>query len=182
MLRRAPIFAFKPTSYFYFTEKRWAIIRQPVGDWISEMTELPAPTQDERSMALLAHILSIFAGFLGPLIIYNIKRDSKFVSFHALQSVFWHLLYWALTIVLMLVLFLVFFVLVVSQIVQLSHQHGAPNPPFAIFFMFPVFWFTIVVLGLLNLVLGVVFAMKASAGEWVSYPLAGAWARRSVGI
>jgi len=144
--------------------------------------ELPAPTQDERTMGLLAHILGIFSGFFGPLIIYVIKRDSKFVAFHALQSVIWHLLYWVGAMVLMLLLVIVFFILVVTQIVQLSHQHGAPNPPFAIFFMFPVIWFTIVVLGLLNMVLGLVFAMKASAGEWTAYPLAGAWARRVVGI
>jgi uncharacterized membrane protein len=144
--------------------------------------ELPAPTQDERTMGLLAHILGIFSGFFGPLIIYVIKRDSKFVAFHALQSVIWHLLYWVGAMVLMLLLVIVFFILVVTQIVQLSHQHGAPNPPFAIFFMFPVIWFTIVVLGLLNMVLGLVFAMKASAGEWTSYPVAGAWARRVVGI
>jgi uncharacterized Tic20 family protein len=41
----------------------------------------PAPTQDDRTMAMLAHLLSIFAGFLGPLIIWLIKKDqSPFVD------------------------------------------------------------------------------------------------------
>src|SRR3954466_146975 len=50
------------------------------------------PTHDERSIAMLAHVLSAFSGFIGPLVIYLVKRrDSRFVAFHALQALFWHL-------------------------------------------------------------------------------------------
>ena len=59
---------------------------------------LYVPTQDERTMALLAHVLGIFAGFLAPLIFFLVKRDSKFVSFHALQSLAWHIIYFVLMI------------------------------------------------------------------------------------
>lgn len=49
-------------------------------------------THDERTMAMLAHVLSIFAGFVAPLVIYFVKRrESRFVAFHALQAIFWHL-------------------------------------------------------------------------------------------
>lgn len=45
------------------------------------------PTQDERTMAILSHILAIPAGFLAPLIIYLIKKDdSKYVAEHAKES------------------------------------------------------------------------------------------------
>jgi len=44
------------------------------------------PTQDEKTFALLAHVLGIFSGFIAPLVFFLVKRDSKFVSFHALQS------------------------------------------------------------------------------------------------
>ncbi|MFW6456742.1 MAG: DUF4870 domain-containing protein [Planctomycetota bacterium] len=38
-------------------------------------------TKDERTMAMLAHLLGIVAGFLGPLIIWMIKKDeSEFVD------------------------------------------------------------------------------------------------------
>ena len=41
----------------------------------------PAPTPDDRNMATLAHILGIFTSFLGPLIIWLIKKDqSPFVD------------------------------------------------------------------------------------------------------
>ncbi|MEA2710677.1 MAG: uncharacterized protein QOF78_3278 [Phycisphaerales bacterium] len=41
----------------------------------------PAPTQDDRTMAMLAHLGGILFGFLGPLIIWLIKKDqSPFVD------------------------------------------------------------------------------------------------------
>lgn len=41
----------------------------------------PAPTKDDQMMGMLAHLLSIFLGFLGPLIIWLIKKDqSQFVD------------------------------------------------------------------------------------------------------
>jgi hypothetical protein len=84
--------------------------------------------------------------------------------------------------VLILLLFVLFVIAVAAQIVQLAHQHGTPAPPFGIFVMFPIFWLCVVVLGMLNVVLGLVFGVKASSGEWTSYPIAGPWARRVVGI
>jgi len=40
--------------------------------------------QDEKTFALLAHVLG-FSGFIAPLVFFLVKRDSKFVSFHALH-------------------------------------------------------------------------------------------------
>ena len=42
---------------------------------------IPAPTKDEVNMGMLAHLLGIFTGFLGPLIIWLIKKDeSKYID------------------------------------------------------------------------------------------------------
>jgi len=50
----------------------------------------PSPyntTSDERTLAMLSHILTIIAPFLAPLIIYLVKKDeSKFVAYHAKES------------------------------------------------------------------------------------------------
>lgn len=35
------------------------------------------PTQDEKTMGILAHVLSLVAGFIGPLIIYLVKKDES---------------------------------------------------------------------------------------------------------
>jgi uncharacterized Tic20 family protein len=37
----------------------------------------PPPTKDDTTMAMLCHLLGIFTGFLGPLIIWLIKKDSS---------------------------------------------------------------------------------------------------------
>ena len=45
------------------------------------------PTSDEKTMAILSHILTLVAPILAPLIIYLIKKDeSKFITFHAKES------------------------------------------------------------------------------------------------
>ena len=47
-------------------------------------------SKDDRSMAMIAHILGL-AGFLGPLILYLVKKDgaSRFLKFHMLQSLWY---------------------------------------------------------------------------------------------
>src|SRR3954469_20624555 len=65
----------------------------------------PLPTEDEKNLAMLNYILSIFSGFLAPLVIWLVKRDSKFVAFHALQTLLWHGLYYGVAILAMLVIF-----------------------------------------------------------------------------
>jgi hypothetical protein len=41
----------------------------------------------------LAHALMISTWWIGPLIIFVIKRSSRFVSFHALQALFWQIIF-----------------------------------------------------------------------------------------
>ena len=53
----------------------------------SEEAPLFPATQDEKSAALLSHILTLIAGFVAPLVIYLIKKnESPFVSAHAKES------------------------------------------------------------------------------------------------
>jgi uncharacterized protein len=51
--------------------------------------EIPAtpPTSDERTLAILCHVLTLFFWLIPPLIIYLIKKDeSHFVASHAKES------------------------------------------------------------------------------------------------
>jgi uncharacterized Tic20 family protein len=53
----------------------------------TEMQPDYIPTSDEKTMAILAHILTLVAPILAPLIIYLIKKDeSDFVRWHARES------------------------------------------------------------------------------------------------
>ncbi|MBX3240504.1 MAG: DUF4870 domain-containing protein [Chitinophagaceae bacterium] len=54
-----------------------SIFEEPIGP----------PTSDEKTMAVLSHVLTIAVGFIAPLIIYLIKKDeSKFISDQAKES------------------------------------------------------------------------------------------------
>lgn len=51
--------------------------------------EQPAytPTSDDRTAAVLAHLLTLVCGFIAPLVIYLVKKDeSQYVSEHAKES------------------------------------------------------------------------------------------------
>lgn len=50
-------------------------------------TSTPPPTSDERTIALLAHILTLVGGFIAPLVVYLVKKDeSPFITQHAKES------------------------------------------------------------------------------------------------
>lgn len=130
------------------------------------------PTQDERTMATLAHGLSIL-GFLPPLIIFLLKRQSRFVSFHALQALLWHVAY-MIVAVLGVVAFFTIFVLTL-----VTHPAGkGAAPPIGIFLLFPLVWLLIMAGSIATLVLAIVYAVKASQGEWADYPVFGKFARK----
>ncbi len=59
-----------------------------------ESTRLsPYTTSNERLAVVIAHGGTLVAWFLAPLLVYLVKRgDSKYVEFHAMQSLMWSLL------------------------------------------------------------------------------------------
>lgn len=64
------------------------------------------PTSDEKTLALISHIITIVSSFLAPLIIYLVKKDeSSFVAEHAKES-----LNFQITI------FIICFILIISVI------------------------------------------------------------------
>jgi hypothetical protein len=48
---------------------------------------LSTPTSDERTLAILSHVLCFVVSFIAPLVIYLVKKDeSQFVAAHAKES------------------------------------------------------------------------------------------------
>ena len=61
------------------------------------------PSSDEKTMAILSHVLTFVAGFVAPLIIYLIKKDeSAFVREHAKESLNFQITIFILIIVLVI--------------------------------------------------------------------------------
>jgi uncharacterized protein len=105
------------------------------------------PTQnDDKTMALLIHVLGIFTGFLGPLILWLVKKDaSPFVNETGKRALNWQfsaLIYYGAC-------FLLTFTIILA--------------PFTLLAM--------VALWVLNLVFCILGAMKANQGQVYTYPL-----------
>ncbi len=107
-------------------------------------TEEPAlvtPSSDEKTMALLSHILVLVAWFIAPLVIYLVKKDeSQFVAAHAKES-----LNFQLTVLIAVIIsWALMFVLIGFVLLPL--------------------------LGIVNLVLVIMATIKASEGKFYKYP------------
>jgi uncharacterized Tic20 family protein len=138
------------------------------------MTEADLPTtSEERTSAVLAWVLGIFTGFIGPLILFLVKKEkSRFAGFHALQALFWHIAYVALMVPVVLVAIAVG----VSSAVSLANAPHSNEPPTGLIAGMIVFWLVLVGMGLVNLVVQVVFAVLSGSGKWTRLPLLGSWA------
>ena len=64
------------------------------------VTTALAPSTDDRTVAMIGHALTfVEGGIIGPLIVYLVKKDeSDFVAFHALQSLYFGLLFLAVVL------------------------------------------------------------------------------------
>jgi uncharacterized protein len=134
------------------------------------------PTQDERTMALLAQVLQLVGWWIAPLIIFLIKRESKFVSFHALQVLL-------LQIACMIVSGAFTVLFFISFFTTMAHPTGGNNaPPPAFFVLFPLAWLGFMGMWVAMLVVAIVYGIKAGRGEWAEYPLLGRLARRFLKI
>jgi len=124
-------------------------IPPPDSSFTQSYDSAPIVSADDRTMAMLAYILGIFTGFLGPLILWLVKKDqSKFVGFHSLQAL---LLHAAVTI---------------GYLVST-----------ALFIVF-IGFLTMPVFGLLSLVFSIIAGLAANRGEWYDIPVIGPIARQ----
>lgn len=99
-------------------------------------------------MAMLCHLLSILTGFIGPLILWLVKKDqSRFVDFHGREALNFQI-----------TLFLVMFGLSMVAMVLMFVFIGI--------LLIPV----IMVLAILALVAEILAAVAAQKGEWYHYP------------
>ena len=120
--------------------------------WGVAATPVPAPTpttSDPRSMAVLAQVLGILTGWLGPLIIYLINGDKdRFVKHHSAEALNFHL-----------TLLIAYVASVVVSLILMFVIIG-----FVLIFVLPLgIWVA-------SIVLGVQAAMAANRGEWYRYP------------
>ena len=102
-----------------------------------------SPSNDERNLGMLAHLLGIFTGFLGALVIWLIKKDeSAFVSEESKEALNFQIT--------MMIAYLIASALTVILIGVL---------------LLPLFW-------IVNLIFCILGAVAASKGTSYKYPFA----------
>jgi uncharacterized Tic20 family protein len=131
-------------------------------------------TPDETTFASLAHFLQLVTWFIGPLVIYALKRQSRFVAFHALQAVFLQVAYTVLV-------FLCVLAFIVGMFAMMVPGKGPAAASPAVALLFPLMWLLIMGAWALMLYLSIATGIKAGRGEWAEYPVLGAWARSAAG-
>ena len=99
-------------------------------------------TTDPRTLAMLAHLLGLLTGFVGPLVIYLINGEKDpFVRHHAAESLNF----------------------------QITLTIAAVGSALAMLVLVGFLLLPVVMLG--GIVLQVIGAVKANAGEWWRYPV-----------
>jgi uncharacterized Tic20 family protein len=102
----------------------------------------PAGVAEERGMATLVHVLGIFTGFLGPLVVYLVARaDQPFTKHHAAEELNFQI-----------TLFIAYVVSFVLMLVLIG------------FVTFLVTWIG-------SIVLMIMASLAANRGEWYRYPV-----------
>lgn len=108
-------------------------------------TDATAPTQDERTFAMLTHLSSLVLGFVGPLIFWLIKREqSAFVDAHGKEALNFHIT--------------VAIVCIAATVLSCI--------PFVGFVMIPVFF----AVGVAALVFSILAGLEANKGKPYRYP------------
>jgi uncharacterized protein len=138
------------------------------------------PTSDEKTMAIFAHVFQLFGGWIAPLIIFLVKRQSRFVSFHALQALLLQIVHLVVVFVFMMVWFAAIFGTLFSSMAH--SQPGRVEPPVGLFVVFPLFWLVLMADWIAILLVAIIYGIKASRGEWAEYPVIGMWARKILKI
>lgn len=129
-------------------------------------------TSDERLLSLLCHLSSFLGGIILPVIIWATQKDkSKFVRFHSLQAIFFHL---SVAVVIIILVFL-FLIIIFAGIgfSNLDKVNSSDNmPPFMIFFMI-IFYGGIFLFVIAFLAYSIYLAIKAFNGELIRIPVLG---------
>lgn len=105
-------------------------------------------TDEERTMGMLCHLLAILTGFVGPLILWLVKKDSsRFIDHHGREALNFQI---TLFLVMGGLSILTFFLM--------------------LFFIGILLVPVLMILGILALVAEILAAVAAQRGEWHRYP------------
>lgn len=129
-------------------------------------------TKDEKTLALFSHLSLFLGGIILPIIFWATNKDkSKFVTFHALQSIWFHVGYiFALVIVIMFTAMAGFGIAGLLGGFDKSHKSSG-SPVIAIFVVALYGFIFLIIAG--AIIYSIYMGIKAYHGELKKYPIVG---------
>jgi uncharacterized Tic20 family protein len=128
---------------------------------------------DERLMAMFSHLSIFFGAIILPVIFWAINKDkSKYISFHALQALFFHIAYFV--IIVFFVLVMIFGSVGIGIITAGTHAIGHSSGPSALFIILIIAFYAVIFLIIFFFIgFSIYMAVKAYHGEYAKYPVIG---------
>jgi len=133
------------------------------------------PTSDERLLGLLSHLSIFLGGIILPIIIWATQKDkSKFVKFHSLQSIFFHLAFGAL-----IILFVIFILIILlisglgTGVFSESHHGSTESMPVFMIVMMVILYGGIFLMLFGGLGYSIYLAVKTYSGNLIRIPVIG---------
>lgn len=133
-------------------------------------TEQTNTTQDERMLAMFAHLSMFFGSLIIPLIFWAINKDkSKFVTFHSLQALFFHIAY---TVILV---FIVIFVAVIGIAAGLIVPGQSGPSHVGALHIIVILALGVIVMGFVfgSVAIAIINAISSYKGGMKKYPIVG---------
>ncbi len=129
---------------------------------------------DERLLALFSHLSLFLGGILLPIIFWATNRDkSKFVCFHALQALWFHIAYIALIFVLIFALVLVALVGGAGFSLLAGSGGGGSEFPVLLIIFMVIFYSLLFAIIFGAIGYSIYMGIKSYKGELVMYPIIG---------
>lgn len=117
------------------------------------------PRKEHRTMAMLIHLLGIFTWFIGPLILWLIKRkESRFIDHHGKEALNLQITLFIGWLILFVALFVLVGVMASSQLVGGAVISGL------------ILYGFMLLLGLFGLVTSIIACVQANGGKWYRHP------------
>lgn len=130
-------------------------------------------TSEEKMFALLSHLSVIIGGIILPIIFWALQKDkSKFVRFHSLQAIFYHI---TIACIIFICVFLLVLGIVLSALLlgtSQSNNHDILHP--AVFSLSIILFYAVFFIILLaNIAYGIYLGVKAYEGRLIKIPIIG---------
>ena len=142
------------------------------------LNQTTEPSSEEKILALFSHLSIFMGGIILPIIFWAINRDkSRFVRYHAMQAVFFHIAF--IVLIIALIIIMVVFSIgmgIISDGTFAAGKNGSAFIFVALFAFYALFFLAM----FLFIGYGIYVGVKSYKGELTRYPVIGRYVYEKV--